>query len=188
MIGSSSTLTIAPTASYAETGAVWFRGASDGFIIGAGGGEGTLRYRGRLYPLSGGDIGIAVFGAAASDLAGRVYNLRRPSDIVGAYTVEQSEAERVLHDFRIRTAWFWTWRECRLVVLASSWACLVARSLGHRRGVTRPVLLAVDHTMFQDWNLPEGEVRESAPAWIEKTQCWTRLAWYVLCWRLSGWH
>jgi predicted PurR-regulated permease PerM len=27
-----------------------------------------------------------------------------------------------------------------------------------------PVLLVVAHTMFQDWNLPETEVRWSAPA------------------------
>src|SRR5215216_510610 len=83
VIGASFTLTMAPAPSYAETGAVRFRVASGGFIIGAGGGEGSLRYRGRLYPLSVGGIGIGVFGAAASDLVGRAYNLRRPSDIVG---------------------------------------------------------------------------------------------------------
>jgi hypothetical protein len=78
---------LAPTSSFAETGVVRLRVVNAGFIVGAGGGEGTLRYRGRLYPVSVGGVGIGVFGAAASDLVGRAYNLRRPSDIAGAYTV-----------------------------------------------------------------------------------------------------
>jgi hypothetical protein len=72
--------------SQAETGAVRFRVASAGFIFGAGGGSGTLTFRGRTYPLSIGGLSVGVIGASASDLVGRAYNMRSAQDIVGTYT------------------------------------------------------------------------------------------------------
>jgi hypothetical protein len=44
-----------------------------------------------------------------------------------------------------------------------------------------PVLLAVAHRMFKDWNLPETEVRWSARRGIDITQCRTPPAWCLLC-------
>jgi hypothetical protein len=75
----------APQAS-AETGTVRITGGSAGFIIGVGGGQGTLRFRGRDYPLSVGGMSIGTLGVAQTDMIGRAYHLRRPSDIVGTYS------------------------------------------------------------------------------------------------------
>jgi len=72
--------------SYADTGSVRFRIARAGFIVGAGGGTGTLVFHGRSYPLSVGGLSVGTFGAASADLVGRAYNLRRAQDIAGTYT------------------------------------------------------------------------------------------------------
>src|SRR5688572_4264041 len=74
------------TASYAETGAVRFSVGSAGFIIGVGGGSGTLRFKGRNYPLSIGGVRIGTIGASATEVRGVAYNMRQPSDIVGTYS------------------------------------------------------------------------------------------------------
>jgi hypothetical protein len=71
---------------HAETGVVRISGGSAGFIVGVGGGQGTLRFRGKTYPLSVGGMSIGTIGVAQSDLVGRAYHLRRPSDIAGTYT------------------------------------------------------------------------------------------------------
>ena len=76
-------LTAASTQSRAQSGTVRLHIVKAGFIIGAGGGSGTLTYHGRTYPLSVGGVGIGSLGLAAVDLAGRAYNLRRPGDIAG---------------------------------------------------------------------------------------------------------
>ena len=78
-------LTAASTQSRAQSGTVRLHIVKAGFIIGAGGGSGTLTYHGRTYPLSVGGVGIGSLGLAAVDLAGRAYNLRRPGDIAGTY-------------------------------------------------------------------------------------------------------
>jgi hypothetical protein len=72
--------------SYAESGTVRFRIARAGFIVGAGGGTGTLVFRGRTYPLSVGGLSLGTIGAASADVVGRARNLRQAQDIVGTYT------------------------------------------------------------------------------------------------------
>jgi len=70
----------------ADSGKVSLRFASGGFIIGVGGGQGTLTFRGRTYPLQIGGMSIGVIGAAGGTLVGRALNLRQASDIVGTYS------------------------------------------------------------------------------------------------------
>jgi hypothetical protein len=72
--------------SQAETGRVRLNITKAGFIIGVGGGTGTLVFRGRSYPLSVGGLSVGTLGAASADLVGRAYNLRRAQDIAGTYT------------------------------------------------------------------------------------------------------
>ena len=72
--------------SQAETGGVRLRITKAGFIIGVGGGTGTLTFRGRSYPLSVGGLSVGTLGAASADLVGSAHNLRRAEDIVGTYT------------------------------------------------------------------------------------------------------
>lgn len=83
-------VTFAPTLAapgWAATGTVHVEIAKAGFIVGVGGGRGTLVFQGRRYPLSVGGLSFgATIGASKADLVGRAYNLRRVSDIAGTYT------------------------------------------------------------------------------------------------------
>ena len=85
-------LAAAPTQAQAQTGAVQVRVVKAGFIVGMGGGDGTLTYRGRVYPFSVGGIGLGTFGAAAANLRGRAYNLRSPAAFAGTYTAVGASA------------------------------------------------------------------------------------------------
>jgi len=88
--------------SYAETGSVRFRIVKAGFIVGIGGGSGTLNFRGRNYRLSIGGINVGTIGASAVDLVGTASNLRTAGDIVGTYT-QGSAALAVVGGGRVAT-------------------------------------------------------------------------------------
>ena len=72
--------------SSAETGSVRVTVTRAGFIVGVGGGSGTLRVGNRTYPLSVGGISVGTLGISSVDFVGRAYHLRRPEDIAGTYT------------------------------------------------------------------------------------------------------
>ncbi|SFH68327.1 hypothetical protein [Bradyrhizobium sp. Gha] len=74
------------TASRADTGQVAVVFTKGGFIVGVGGGEGVLLYRGRKYPftVSGMSVGFTV-GASTTKLVGRALNLKGPASIEGTY-------------------------------------------------------------------------------------------------------
>ena len=76
------------TPALAEVGAVSVVFTKGGFILGVGGGEGVLVFRGHRYPftVSGASIGFTV-GASTTKLVGRAVNLRNPGDIAGSYSV-----------------------------------------------------------------------------------------------------
>jgi hypothetical protein len=76
------------TPSRAETGQVAVVFTKGGFIVGVGGGEGVLLYRGKKYPftVSGMSVGFTV-GASTTKLVGRALNLRGPASIEGSYAV-----------------------------------------------------------------------------------------------------
>ena len=77
----------AGTPARAETGAVRIQVVKAGFIVGIGGGSGTLVFKGRQYPLSVGGLSLgATIGASKADFVGRAYNLHRASDIAGTYS------------------------------------------------------------------------------------------------------
>ena len=71
---------------YASTGTVRFHIVKAGFIVGIGGGSGTLHFNGRNYRLGIGGINVGTIGASAVDLVGTATNLRTAADIVGTYT------------------------------------------------------------------------------------------------------
>jgi hypothetical protein len=79
-------LAAVPSKSYAETGTVRLTISKAGFIVGVGGGSGTLTFRGRSYPLNVGGVSLGTIGVAKADLIGRAYHLRQASDIAGTYT------------------------------------------------------------------------------------------------------
>jgi len=72
--------------SFAASGVVRISIAKAGFIVGIGGGSGTLTFHGRTYRLGVGGVSLGTIGAAQAGLVGRAYNLRRPEDISGTYS------------------------------------------------------------------------------------------------------
>jgi lipid-binding SYLF domain-containing protein len=72
--------------SRAETGQVVVVFTKGGFIVGVGGGEGVLVYRGKRYPftVSGMSVGFTV-GASTTKFVGRALNLKGPASIEGSY-------------------------------------------------------------------------------------------------------
>jgi hypothetical protein len=77
----------ATTPSAAETGVVQAVVSKGGFIVGVGGGHGTLIFHGHSYPLSfrGMSVG-ATIGISTAKLKGLAYHMRAPSDIEGTYS------------------------------------------------------------------------------------------------------
>jgi len=76
----------APPHSYAGTGYVRVKVSKVGFIVGVGGGSGTLSFGGRHYRLSVGGVGVGTIGVAGAELVGTATNLHSAADIAGTYT------------------------------------------------------------------------------------------------------
>ena len=74
--------------SRADTGAVSVVFTKGGFIVGVGGGQGVLTFRGHHYRfnVSGMSVGFTI-GASTSKFVGRALNLRGPGDLAGSYAV-----------------------------------------------------------------------------------------------------
>ncbi|MCG2640408.1 MULTISPECIES: hypothetical protein [Bradyrhizobium] len=74
------------TPSRADTGQVAVVFTKGGFIVGVGGGEGVLLYRGHKYPftVSGMSVGFTI-GASTTKFVGHAYHLKGPASIEGSY-------------------------------------------------------------------------------------------------------
>ena len=74
------------TPALAEVGAVSVVFTKGGFIVGVGGGQGVLVFRGKRYPftVSGMSVGFTI-GASTTKFVGRALNLRSPGDLAGSY-------------------------------------------------------------------------------------------------------
>jgi hypothetical protein len=72
----------------ADTGAVSVVFTKGGFIVGVGGGNGVLHFRGHRYPftVSGMSVGFTI-GASTTHLQGQALNMHSPADIQGSYSV-----------------------------------------------------------------------------------------------------
>jgi hypothetical protein len=84
--GAALLLVAASVPSEAATGSVRLKVSKAGFIVGVGGGGGTLNFRGRTYRLSVGGVSVGTIGVASADLVGTASNLGAPEDIAGTYT------------------------------------------------------------------------------------------------------
>ena len=69
-----------------------FHGGSVAFIGGVNWGSGRMHYQGRRYGLKVSGISLGAIGATSYDEIGKIYNLRRPSDIEGAYAAVEASA------------------------------------------------------------------------------------------------
>ena len=86
IIGAAVILTGAPSQSNADTGSVRLKVTKVGFIVGVGGGSGTLTFKGRQYRLSLSGVSAGTIGVAGADLVGTATNLRVAQDIAGIYS------------------------------------------------------------------------------------------------------
>jgi hypothetical protein len=67
-----------------------------GFIVGGSGGSGSLKFKGKEYPIETGGVSLgATIGVSKAELVGEVYNMKQPSDIEGTYTAVQASAALV---------------------------------------------------------------------------------------------
>jgi hypothetical protein len=74
------------SSAHADEGSITLTIYKGGWFIGGSAGGGTLRFRGRSYPVSVGGIDYGlVFGGSKTVLQGRVKNIFRPSDVAGVY-------------------------------------------------------------------------------------------------------
>jgi len=78
-------LAAASSPSHAQTGSVHLHIVKVGFIVGIGGGHGTLTYQGHRYRLSLGGVHAGTIGISGATLVGTASNLYRPEDIAGTY-------------------------------------------------------------------------------------------------------
>jgi hypothetical protein len=79
-------LVFASNASLAETGNIRLKVTKVGFIVGVGGGNGVLHFRGKNYKLTIGGVSAGTIGVAGADLVGTAKNLHKASDIAGVYS------------------------------------------------------------------------------------------------------
>lgn len=71
---------------YADSGTIRFSVYKAAFFVGGSGGEGTLTFHGRRYPISiGGISGGFAFGASKTYFKGTVRHIRRARDVSGVY-------------------------------------------------------------------------------------------------------
>jgi hypothetical protein len=68
-----------------STGSVRIEQVQAGFIASGEVGGGTLRFRGRSYPITVGGLGLGSIGASRTVASGTVYGLKDRADFAGAY-------------------------------------------------------------------------------------------------------
>jgi len=74
------------SAAHADSGTIRFAVYKAAFFVGGSGGEGTLTFHGRRYPISvGGISGGLAFGASKTYFQGTVRHIRRVRDVTGVY-------------------------------------------------------------------------------------------------------
>jgi hypothetical protein len=79
-------LAVSVSPPFADNGTVRLKVTKVGFIVGVGGGSGTLTFQGKQYRLSVGGVSAGTIGAAGADLVGTASNLRTAADIAGTYS------------------------------------------------------------------------------------------------------
>jgi hypothetical protein len=75
-----------PTQSRAQTGVININIVKVGFILGIGGGSGTLTFNGNVYPITVGGVSVGTIGIADMQLRGTASNLQNAADLAGTYT------------------------------------------------------------------------------------------------------
>jgi lipid-binding SYLF domain-containing protein len=91
LVVAAGTMLFADVASAQASGTIAFTLYKAGFIVGGSGGNGTLKFKGKQYPVNIGGVSLgATIGVSKAELIGQVYNLKKPGDIEGTYTAVQA--------------------------------------------------------------------------------------------------
>jgi lipid-binding SYLF domain-containing protein len=91
LIVAAGTVLFASQVMAAPDGMVEFTLYKAGFIVGGSGGNGTLKFKGKQYPVNIGGVSLgATIGASKAELIGEVYNMKAPGDVEGTYTAAQA--------------------------------------------------------------------------------------------------
>jgi lipid-binding SYLF domain-containing protein len=91
LIVAAGTMLFASLATAAPDGTIELTLYKAGFIVGGSGGEGTLKFKGKQYPVSIGGVSLgATIGVSKAELIGEVSNLKQPGDIEGVYSAVQA--------------------------------------------------------------------------------------------------
>jgi hypothetical protein len=91
LIVAAGTMLFASLAAAAPDGTIDLTLYKAGFIVGGSGGSGTLKFKGKQYPVEIGGVSLgATIGASKAELIGEVYNLKSPGDIEGTYAAVQA--------------------------------------------------------------------------------------------------
>ena len=91
LIVAAGTMLFASLASAAPSGTIEFSLYKAGFIVGGSGGSGTLKFKGKQYPINIGGVSLgATIGVSKAELIGEFYNLKQPGDIEGTYSATQA--------------------------------------------------------------------------------------------------
>ena len=81
------------TPAEAGNGRVYIKLTKASFVVGGSAGSGTLRFRGKRYPLSVGGVKVGLtIGVVTAELVGTARNLRRARDIEGTYVAVTGSA------------------------------------------------------------------------------------------------
>lgn len=74
------------SAAHADSGTIRFAVYKAAFFVGGSGGEGTLTFHGRTYPISVGAVsGGLAFGVSKTYFKGTVRHIKRARDVTGVY-------------------------------------------------------------------------------------------------------
>lgn len=86
LLAAAMTATALSPAAVADSASIRIVVSKAGFIVGVGGGSGTLYFHGRSYPLTISGISVGTIGVAKAELVGNVRNIRSAEDIAGTYS------------------------------------------------------------------------------------------------------
>ena len=77
------------------TGTIHLHGGSVGFIVGVGGADGYVDFRGARYPIEVSGLKVGTIGVSSYDLNGQVYNIHHIEEVEGSYSEASASATAI---------------------------------------------------------------------------------------------
>lgn len=71
---------------------IHFHGGAVGFIVGVGGGDGYVSYRGERYPIEMSGLKVGTIGVSSFEVDGEVFHLHHLEDVEGTYSAGEASA------------------------------------------------------------------------------------------------